>query len=227
MRYDDGVRKKVLWFFNAIAGNAIWSGLQMLWALGGGALLASLVGGYQAFKHNFDWVTVFLTFVVGVVMIAFAERRGAQAPNKTSTSPVKTVLALVDVFPVCRDEDNVFHKSKLCIFFRNEADRPLEIGPPWWCADASGIPPQSPFGYRFQVEGRMRWAYDEWLPEVENITVLPGQVFKLWIGLGLDAVMMLRAREAEIRRRLHNKQLGKLEIVAKLSGESIKLVIPF
>ena len=111
------------------------------------------------------------------------------------------------------------YKSKVRIFIRNDTGRTS------WRQTLDGecaptvFPSKLSSFQRLQLEGPNGWDADDWpMPELAEVRVPPGRVFRIWIGLNLDISMGADRRNTEIRRRAVTRTLGVLEMTVRMHG---------
>jgi hypothetical protein len=125
------------------------------------------------------------------------------------------VIAIVDIFPECVEaQAKVHYKSKIRLYLKNIANSAVEIqGPDWLSTGDLGA--QLPIPSSLQLQGPS-WQNDDFQEETNRLYVRPGQVFRLLIGVELDATRSARDRTAELRTRMHEKRIGT--VVLMLGG---------
>jgi hypothetical protein len=108
----------------------------------------------------------------------------------------------------------IAYKSKIRVQFQNNTGQSVDIGNPIWDSGATGIslqtPPQN--SKVLQVETSAGWHRDAWSNEAATISVMPGAVFRLWLGLHQAC------SSDELRRRHEGRLLGTLQLQVKING---------
>lgn len=191
--------------------------------------LALVITGRSAWKdmmtnHFISLGALLFYGLVGLVVLSFVRmargnRSMPQGPPPAASSQ-QPQLTPVDLVPESSPASSQWtYKSKVRIFLRNDTGADIVAANPRWRVCAYGLPVQAQLVPRLQLEGPNGWDADDWpMPELAEVRVPPGRVFRIWIGLNLDISMGADRRNTEIRRRAVTRTLGVLEMTVRMHG---------
>jgi hypothetical protein len=108
-------------------------------------------------------------------------------------------------------------KSKLRVVLTSLVAEGMDILAPDWEAGKGDVRIQLPQGFCcLQLEGPLGWKAEDWLTEVGRLHVLPGQTFRLWIGLDYSF------SDADLKRRHDELRIGMLVVPVKIGGKYLE-----